>query len=160
MKFALAPDVPIPIFASTSCWTRISSAWRRAARWTGGIANQNRGTLGGNIVNASPAADSLAALLVYEAELDSGLGAGRAPGALRNFHTGYKKTQLAPDELIRAICLPRRFSEYVQPCAQSRSPQCAGDFQSMHRGSGPHCGLEWSRMFASLWEAWRRFRFV
>ena len=41
----------------------------RAASWTGGIANQNRGTLGGNIVNASPAADSLPALLVYEAEL-------------------------------------------------------------------------------------------
>src|SRR6202171_4541454 len=30
-----------------------------AARWTGGVANQNRGTIGGNIVNASPAADSL-----------------------------------------------------------------------------------------------------
>ena len=40
-----------------------------AARWTGGIANQNRGTLGGNIVNASPAADSLPALLVHEADL-------------------------------------------------------------------------------------------
>jgi CO/xanthine dehydrogenase FAD-binding subunit len=40
-----------------------------AASWTGGIANQNRGTLGGNIVNASPAADSLPALLVYEADL-------------------------------------------------------------------------------------------
>src|SRR6202012_1468276 len=41
----------------------------QAASWTGSIANQNRGTLGGNIVNASPAADSLPALLVYEAEL-------------------------------------------------------------------------------------------
>src|SRR5882724_10382192 len=41
----------------------------RAAAWTGGIANQNRGTLGGNIVNASPAADSLPTLLAYEAEL-------------------------------------------------------------------------------------------
>ena len=40
-----------------------------AASWTGSIANQNRGTLGGNIVNASPAADSLPALLVYEADL-------------------------------------------------------------------------------------------
>src|SRR5262249_25029887 len=40
-----------------------------AASWTGSIANQNRGTLGGNIVNASPAADSLPALLVYDAEL-------------------------------------------------------------------------------------------
>jgi len=40
-----------------------------AAAWTGGIANQNRGTLGGNIINASPAADSLPALLVYGATL-------------------------------------------------------------------------------------------
>src|ERR1700751_1025625 len=40
-----------------------------AAAWTGGIANQNRGTVAGNIVNASPAADSLPALLVYEARL-------------------------------------------------------------------------------------------
>jgi putative cofactor-binding repeat protein len=83
-----------------------------AASWTGGIANQNRGTLGGNIVNASPAADSLPALLVYDAELIvvSARGERRIP--YRNFHTDYKKTKLAADELIRAICLPRRFAEY------------------------------------------------
>src|ERR1700724_231015 len=71
----------------------------RAARWTGGIANQNRGTIGGNIVNASPAADSLPALLVYDAELIlvSVRGERRLP--YQNFHTGYKKTLLAPDEL-------------------------------------------------------------
>src|SRR6195256_4509052 len=84
-----------------------------AARWTGGIANQNRGTLGGNIVNASPAADSLPALLVYEAELIlvSGRGERRVP--YLGFHTGYKKMKLAPDELIRTICLGRRFSNYL-----------------------------------------------
>ncbi len=83
-----------------------------AARWTGGIANQNRGTLGGNIVNASPAADSLPALLVYDAELIllSLRGERRLPYA--RFHAGYKKTLLAPDELIKTICLPRRFSTY------------------------------------------------
>ncbi len=83
-----------------------------AARWTGGIANQNRGTLGGNIVNASPAADSLPALLVYEAELIlvSVRGERRVP--YLGFHTGYKKMKLAPDELIRAICLKRTFSGY------------------------------------------------
>ena len=83
-----------------------------AARWTGGIANQNRGTLGGNIINASPAADSLPALLVYEAELIlvSGRGERRVP--YLDFHTGYKKMKLQPDELIRAICLGRRFSNY------------------------------------------------
>ena len=84
-----------------------------AARWTGGIANQNRGTLGGNIVNASPAADSLPALLAYEAELIlvSVRGERRVP--YLGFHTGYKKMQLAPDELIRAVSLRREFSSYL-----------------------------------------------
>jgi CO/xanthine dehydrogenase FAD-binding subunit len=84
-----------------------------AAAWTGGIANQNRGTLGGNIVNASPAADSLPALLVYEAELIlvSARGERRIP--YRIFHTGYKKMELRSDELIRSVCLPRRFANYV-----------------------------------------------
>ncbi|MGB7600988.1 MAG: 2-oxo-4-hydroxy-4-carboxy-5-ureidoimidazoline decarboxylase [Candidatus Sulfotelmatobacter sp.] len=83
-----------------------------AARWTGGIANQNRGTIGGNIVNASPAADSLPALLVYEAELIlvSARGERRVPYA--SFHTGYRKTLLATDELVQAVCLPRRFMGY------------------------------------------------
>jgi CO/xanthine dehydrogenase FAD-binding subunit len=83
-----------------------------AASWTGGIANQNRGTLGGNIANASPAADSLPALLVYDAELTliSVRGERRVP--YRTFHTGYKQTVLAADELIRDISLPRRLSGY------------------------------------------------
>jgi OHCU decarboxylase len=85
----------------------------RAASWTGGIANQNRGTLGGNIVNASPAADSLPALLVYEAELILASARGERRMPYVDFHTGYKKTLLAPDELIRAIVLQRRFAEYV-----------------------------------------------
>jgi putative cofactor-binding repeat protein len=84
-----------------------------AARWTGGIANQNRGTLGGNIANASPAADSLPALLVYEAELilTSVRGERRVPYV--GFHTAYKKMKLEPDELIRDICLRRVFSGYL-----------------------------------------------
>jgi CO/xanthine dehydrogenase FAD-binding subunit len=84
-----------------------------AARWTGGIANQNRGTLGGNIVNASPAADSLPALLVYEAELILVSRRGERRMPYFDFHTGYKKMKLASDELIRAICLGRRFSNYL-----------------------------------------------
>src|SRR5882724_946282 len=85
----------------------------RAAAWTGGIANQNRGTLGGNIVNASPAADSLPTLLAYEAELIlvSIRGERRVP--YLGFHTGYKTTKLAADELVRAVSLRRRFSEYL-----------------------------------------------
>jgi CO/xanthine dehydrogenase FAD-binding subunit len=85
----------------------------RAASWVGGIANQNRGTIGGNIVNASPAADSLPALLAYEADLILVSVRGERRLAYRYFHTDYKKTQLAPDELVRAVCLPRRFSRYL-----------------------------------------------
>jgi OHCU decarboxylase len=83
-----------------------------AASWTGGIANQNRGTLGGNIVNASPAADSLPALLAYDAELllVSLRGERRVPYA--GFHVSYRRTRLAPGELIHSICLKKRFSEY------------------------------------------------
>jgi CO/xanthine dehydrogenase FAD-binding subunit len=83
-----------------------------AASWTGGIANQNRGTLGGNIANASPAADSLPPLLVYDAEVTLISVRGERRLAYRNFHTGYKKTALAADELIRDISLPRRFAGY------------------------------------------------
>jgi CO/xanthine dehydrogenase FAD-binding subunit len=83
-----------------------------AASWTGGIANQNRGTLGGNIANASPAADSLPPLLVYDAEVTLISVRGERRLAYRDFHTGYKKTALAVDELIRDISLPRRFAGY------------------------------------------------
>jgi CO/xanthine dehydrogenase FAD-binding subunit len=85
-----------------------------AARWTGGIANQNRGTLGGNIGNASPAADSLPALLAYEAELIVVSVRGQRRLPYLSFHTGYKRMELARDELIRTICLRRRFSGYFQ----------------------------------------------
>lgn len=79
----------------------------RAAAETGGVATQNRGTLGGNIANASPAADSPPALLVYDAELElvSGSGARWVPYA--GFHTGYKKMNLRPDELIARIRFSR-----------------------------------------------------
>ena len=79
----------------------------RAASWTGAIANQNRGTLGGNIVNASPAADSPPVLLVYEAEIElvSAQGARRLPYS--DFHLGYKRTMMRPQELVKAVHLPR-----------------------------------------------------
>ena len=84
----------------------------QAASWTGSVANQNRGTLGGNIVNASPAADTPPALLVYDAcvTLISARGARTLP--YRDFHLSYKKSVLAPDELLFSIHLERRFSVY------------------------------------------------
>lgn len=85
-----------------------------AASQTGSIAIQNRGTLGGNIANASPAADSLPALLVYEAEIELVSEKGARWVAYRDFHTGYKTTVMRPDELIRAIRLPRTTAGWQQ----------------------------------------------
>jgi CO/xanthine dehydrogenase FAD-binding subunit len=80
---------------------------QRAAAETGSIATQNRGTLGGNIANASPAADSPPALVVYDAELELVSASGSRWVPYANFHRGYKQMDLRPDELIRNIRLPR-----------------------------------------------------
>ena len=79
----------------------------QAGAESGAVAIQNRGTIGGNIANASPAADTPPALLVYDAEIEllSVRGARWLPYA--DFHTGYKQTLRAPDELIARVRLPR-----------------------------------------------------
>ena len=78
-----------------------------AARETGALAIQNRGTLGGNIINASPAADTPPALLVYDAEVElvSLQGSRWVPYA--EFHKGYKTTMCQQNELLRAVRVPR-----------------------------------------------------
>jgi CO/xanthine dehydrogenase FAD-binding subunit len=79
----------------------------QAASETGGLAIQNRGTLGGNIVNASPAADSPPALLAYDAELELSSAQGSRWLPYKGFHTGYKQMQIREDELLTRIRLPR-----------------------------------------------------
>ena len=83
-----------------------------AASWTGSIANQNRGTLGGNIVNASPAADTPPALLAYGATLTLISSAGMRTMPYGMFHLSYKKTALAADELLYSVTVPRRWPGY------------------------------------------------
>jgi CO/xanthine dehydrogenase FAD-binding subunit len=86
----------------------------KSSSWIGSVANQSRATLGGNLMNGSPAADSSPALLVYDAEIEivSERGSRRIPYS--EFHTGYKRNVLTPDELLFAIHLPRRFSNHRQ----------------------------------------------
>lgn len=86
----------------------------RAAAETGSIATQNRGTLGGNIANASPAADSPPALLVYDAEIEIVSASGQRWIPYRRFHSGYKQMDLQPSELIRQIRLPRNKHAWKQ----------------------------------------------
>jgi CO/xanthine dehydrogenase FAD-binding subunit len=96
----------------------------RAASETGSIANQNRGTLGGNIANASPAADSPPALLVYDAELELASVRGVRAIPYGEFHTGYKQMNLSPDEIIYCIRLPRsnrRWHQYYRKVGTRRA---------------------------------------
>ncbi len=114
----------------------------RAAAETGGVAIQNRGTVGGNIVNASPAADSPPALLAYDAEVEllSARGARWVPYS--TFHTGYRATVLAPNELLSRIRLPRNTAGWRQ-CyrkvgarkAQAISKVCFAAAARMENGS-------------------------
>jgi len=79
----------------------------QAASETGGLAIQNRGTLGGNIINASPAADSPPALLAYDAQLELSSNGGTRWVSYNGFHTGYKQMGIRYDELLTRIRLPR-----------------------------------------------------
>jgi CO/xanthine dehydrogenase FAD-binding subunit len=86
----------------------------KSATWIGSIANQSRATIGGNLVNGSPAADSSPALLVYDAEVELISVRGRRRIAYSDFHTGYKRNAMAPDELLYAVHVPTRFREHKQ----------------------------------------------
>lgn len=86
----------------------------RAAAWTGSIANQNRGTIGGNICNASPAADAPPALLAYDATATLMSVRGKRMLPYSEFHLGYKQTVLQPDELLYSVTVPRVYGGWKQ----------------------------------------------
>ena len=78
-----------------------------ASRTVGAVQIQNRGTIGGNVVNASPAGDTLPVLAAFDAriEIESARGVRVVP--FNEFYTGYRKTMLAPDELVLSIVVPK-----------------------------------------------------
>jgi len=116
-----------------------------AAALTGGIATQNRGTIGGNIVNASPAADTPPVLLAYDAEIELTSVRGSRWIPYRAFHRGYKQMDRASDELLTRIRAPRRFGGWTQVYrkvgtrkAQAISKVC---FAGVKRGDEIRVGL-------------------
>ena len=78
-----------------------------AASQVGGVQIQNRGTLGGNVANGSPAGDSLPVLAAAEALLVLRSSAAERRVAFTEFYTGYRASVLRPDELIVEIEFPR-----------------------------------------------------
>lgn len=84
----------------------VCAGLKAAAREIGGAQIQNRGTVGGNLCNASPAADGVPALLSLDAEVELVSAAGTRRLPLDRFVLGNRKTALAPGELLAAIHLP------------------------------------------------------
>lgn len=78
-----------------------------AARTIGAAQIQNRGTIGGNIANGSPAGDSLPVLSAFDAEIEIQSRRGSRRISIHSFYSGYRQTILDDDELIVAVLLPK-----------------------------------------------------
>jgi CO/xanthine dehydrogenase FAD-binding subunit len=78
-----------------------------ASSEVGGVQIQNRGTLGGNVANASPAGDTLPVLAAADAVVVLQSAAATRRVRLTDFYTGYRQTLRRPDELIAALEIPR-----------------------------------------------------
>jgi CO/xanthine dehydrogenase FAD-binding subunit len=87
---------------------RFCRALAEAAREVGGIQIQNRATIGGNLCNASPAADGVPPLLALEARVEIASARGRRLLPLGEFVLGNRRTALAGDELLSAVEVPIR----------------------------------------------------
>ncbi|MDS4071564.1 MAG: FAD binding domain-containing protein [Defluviicoccus sp.] len=83
------------------------NALQSAARQIGGVQIQNAGTLGGNLCNASPAADGVPALLILDAEVELCALTGTRRLALAEFILGNRQTALRSDEILTAIRVPK-----------------------------------------------------
>ncbi len=99
---------------ATATWSAVAEAalppafdaLKQASRQVGGVQIQNRGTIGGNLCNASPAADGVPPLLTLDAQVELASPRGRRHLPLAAFVLGNRRTALAPDEILVAIHIP------------------------------------------------------
>ena len=100
---------------ATTTWTdilktplpRCFDALKSAAREIGSVQIQNRGTIAGNLCNASPAADGVPALLILDAKVELTSASGVRTLPLADFIVGNRKTRRRPNELLTAVVVPR-----------------------------------------------------
>jgi CO/xanthine dehydrogenase FAD-binding subunit len=90
---------------------RSFDALKSAAREIGGIQIQNRGTVAGNLCNASPAADGVPPLLALDAEIELVSAVGTRRVALGDFIVGNRKTVRGPDEILAHVIVPRKLDD-------------------------------------------------
>lgn len=128
-----------------------------AARTVGARQIQNRGTLGGNIANASPAGDTMPVLLALDAVLElQSKARGLREVPLADFYTGYKRTLMAPDELIAFVRIPKphaadrlHFRKVGTRMAQSISKVVLGGRLRIEGGAISEARLGWGSVAAT-----------
>jgi len=104
---------------ATTTWTdlirhaAIPEALQECARTVGAVQIQNRGTVGGNIVNASPAGDSLPLWLALDAEFELASLAGSRRVAATDFWKSYRTVDLSPQELLVAVHIRPRSDDQL-----------------------------------------------
>ncbi len=86
---------------------RCFDGFKAAAREVGSVQIQNRGTVAGNLCNASPAADGVPPLLALDAEVELVSRAGTRRLPLRDFIVANRKTARRPDEMLARVIVPR-----------------------------------------------------
>jgi len=104
------------VFGARTTWTEVIAAplprgfdgLKAAAREVGSVQIQNAGTIAGNLCNASPAADGVAALLALDAEVTLSSRSNSRALPLSEFILGNRKTARRPEELLTSIRVPRR----------------------------------------------------
>jgi CO/xanthine dehydrogenase FAD-binding subunit len=114
----------------------------------GSIQVQNRGTIGGNVMNASPAGDTPPVLLVHEAEFVAKHLKGERSIQARDFFAGYRKTALAPDELLAEIRIPLPDEAEVARFYKlgGRRAKAISKISMAVTGRVAHGGIEWVRI--------------
>jgi CO/xanthine dehydrogenase FAD-binding subunit len=90
---------------------RCFDALKGAAREVGSVQIQNRGTLSGNLCNASPAADGVPPLLALDASVELVSLNGTRIISLADFIVGNRKTRKKPEELLTAVVVPRTLED-------------------------------------------------
>ena len=103
-------------------------ALKVAARDVGAVQIQNRGTIAGNLCNASPAADGAPPLLILDAEVELASRRGTRRLALDVFINGARSTLLAPDEVMTAIVTPLPVLDDAVGLLQTWGPALSRDF--------------------------------
>lgn len=120
----------------------------QAASQVGAVAIQNRATIGGNIMNASPAGDSLPVLLAYDADVELVSKTGARWVRYVDFHTGYKKMAAQPNELLARVRLPKAtpwtrqyFRKVGARAAQAISKLCMAGLVRMDENQIADCRI-------------------